>query len=53
MRIDASDRRAGFTLIEALVALELTRALLSKFGGDSFEMLAAALADYRTRLEHL
>lgn len=50
-RSDVTSVPAASVVGEALVALELCRAFLDKFGGDSLAEVAAALESYRARLD--
>ena len=52
-RSDVTSVPAASVVGEALVALELCRAFLAKFGGDSLAEVGAALASYRARLEQV
>lgn len=50
-RSDVCAVPAGGVVAEAMVALILARAVLEKFGGDSVEQTARAVADYRSGVE--
>ncbi len=52
-RSDVTSVPAASVVGEAVVALETTRALLEKFGGDSLEAVREALAAYRRTLARI
>lgn len=52
-RSDVTSVPAASVVGEAMVALELTRAFLAKFGGDSLGELEDALASFRSRLRQV
>ncbi|MCC7011925.1 MAG: chorismate synthase [Planctomycetes bacterium] len=52
-RSDVSAVPAASVVGEAVVALELARAFLEKFGGDSLAQVEASVADYVERLREL
>jgi chorismate synthase len=52
-RSDVTSVPAASVVGEAMVALELTAALLAKFGGDTLEHVEAAWRDYLARLAEL